>query len=127
MLGPVAFPGSQKGKAMQFEALKGDVKGTDFEVVRNDSGDYFEGVILRDRMGPVRAKLEKHLGAPVRPSPAMLSERVQEVISVFGGIREGQTLYFSSQTNRYVFAMIWPWGDGLRATLRMGQVATPSS
>jgi hypothetical protein len=110
---------------MQFQTLKRDVTQANFETVRRDSEHYFEGVILRDRMGPVWGMLETHLGAPVWPSPAMLSQRVVKVISAFGGIQEGQSLYFSSHTDIHFFAMIWPWGDGLRATLKMGQVRTP--
>jgi hypothetical protein len=46
---------------------------------------------------------------------------VQKVIDDFGGIMAGQTLYFTKQADGVIFAMLWPWQDGIRITLKAGK------
>jgi hypothetical protein len=46
---------------------------------------------------------------------------MQEVINGFGGIMPGQTLYFRSEGSESIFAMLWPWQDGIRTTVKIIQ------
>jgi len=110
---------------MQFDQLRTEVKGIDFDAVRRDDDHYFEGVIVRDGLAGLAVRLERYLGHPIWPSQSMLSEPVREIISPYGGIREGQELYLLSEENASVFAMLWPWGDGVHITLRLGIIPTP--
>lgn len=104
---------------MQFDDLKNEVKGISIGDLRKDSQSYFEAVIAKEELAKLLTKLEKFLGLPVWPSKTKLSTAIQNAIEEFGGIRPGQTLYFSHLDSTTVFAMLWPWGDGTRITLKI--------
>jgi hypothetical protein len=112
---------------MPFDQLRTEVKGIDFDAIRRDEDHYFEGVIVRDRLAGLTLRLERYLGHPVWPSKSMLSEQVRELLSPYGGIREGQGLYLFNEENCSVFAMLWPWGDGVHITLRLGIISRPGT
>ncbi len=107
---------------MEFDNIKADVKKLAIETTRMDNGEYFEAVIGRACLeGMVRA-LEGIFGAPVWPSDNKLSKDTQALIKSVGGLRKGQTLYFLSKEGSSVFAMLWPWQDGERITIKMSKV-----
>jgi len=59
------------------------------------------------------------LGLPAYPSNDRLSPQIEKTIKEFGGVMSGQTLYFWSQGKDTVFAMLWPWEDGYRTTVKI--------
>jgi len=107
---------------MDFETLKSDIKKVTFEAVREDSVDYFEAVLVKKDLAELTSRLNKWFGSPAVPSDKPVPPQAQAVISEFGDIMVGQTLYFWSQGSNAIFAMLWPWGDKDRITLKMGQV-----
>ena len=106
---------------MQFEKFKEQVKTVDFESVRVDAEDYFEAVINGSRMKALTSCLEKLLGKPALPSDNPLPDPAKDIITEFGGIRQGQTFYFLQEDENSIFVMLWPWSDGEHTTLKSGQ------
>lgn len=106
---------------MQFSELKKDVENVHFLELRTDTENYFEAVISNDELKNLTEKLRNFFGPPLigQSQKRALSSNVQETIKDFGGISEGQTLYFCNQDNLVSFAMLWPWSDGRRTTIKM--------
>ena len=76
-------------------------------------------MVVKDELDKLTVRLEKFFGAPVFPSQNRLNLQIRQVIDGFGGIMPGQKLYFWNQGREIVFAMLWPWKDGLRTTLKI--------
>jgi hypothetical protein len=104
---------------MQFEEIKKEVKEIVFDKLRMDCDNQFEAVILKEELAKLIARLEKFFGSPVWPSKNSLSFQIRELIEGFGGVVSGQILYFSKEGSDTIFAMLWPWQDGERTTLKI--------
>ena len=104
---------------MQFSEIKEEVKTLDFEALRTDCDNYFEGVLINGEVSKLCERLQKLLGIPAWPSKNRLSYQIEDAVKAFGGIMPGQTLYFKSGEGGTVFAMLWPWQDGLRTTVKI--------
>jgi hypothetical protein len=105
---------------VEFKTLKADLKGLNFEKLRADEEDYFEAVIVKPLVSSLTEKLDKNFGPAIWPSAGEIPEEAQKAIEDFGGVMPGQTLYFVKQGNTAVFAMLWPWQDGVHITLKSG-------
>lgn len=106
---------------IEFSQLKKEAGDIGLEIVRIDTDDYFEAVIVKNKLTEFIQRLEKIFGAPRWPSEKNLSPQILGVIQNFGGVRDGQTLYFMQAKNYSLFAMLWPWMDGRQITLKLGQ------
>ncbi|MFY9402275.1 MAG: hypothetical protein WAQ07_02550 [Candidatus Omnitrophota bacterium] len=106
---------------MEFNSLKEEVKKIPFESLRTDCDNYFEGVLLKEEILKLNERLKSFFGDPAWPSKNRLAYHAQEAISSFGGIMPGQTLYFKREGSSALFAMLWPWKDGLRTTVKIIQ------
>lgn len=106
---------------MEFKEVREALKGIAFETVRVDSDNYFEAVIVNNNLPGLSNKLDGLFGKAVWPGKNRLTAEAQNTINDFGGIKEGQTLYFWQQDDRCVFAMLWPWQDNYRITLKVAQ------
>lgn len=106
---------------MQFDELRKELKNIVFITVREESDDYFEGVVSKGELAHLSLILGKFFGARVWPSEHKLSEEIENFIGEFGGIMSSQTLYFHKEANETAFAMLWPWSDGTRITLKIGK------
>ena len=106
---------------MDFDAIRKEMKSLSFDVLRTDCDNFFEGVLIKDELKKLNAGLKNFLGEPVYPSKGRLSPLMQEAVAGFGGITPGQTLYYRHLGNDTIFAMLWPWQDGLRTTLKIIQ------
>jgi hypothetical protein len=104
---------------MQFSELKEQIKTVEFETLRFDIDNYFEAVLVRATLEKLNSVLEKTLGLAVWPSKKCLTDEIEKAIASFGGIRGDQMLYFLSDANGIIFAMLWPWGDGNHITLKL--------
>ena len=108
---------------MEFDKIKAEVKKVELDTMRMDSENYFEAVISNARLEGVVRVLEGIFGAPVWPSGKKLSKDTQALIKSVGGLRKGQTLYFLNNGSECLtFAMLWPWQDGERITIKMSKV-----
>jgi hypothetical protein len=106
---------------MNFSQLKTEIKNVAFETVRTDAEDYFEAVITKEKLTELSFTLEKGFGVPAWPSKNRLAAQIQKAIAEFGGIRDGQTLYFGNEDKYSLFAMLWPWQDAEHITLKIAK------
>ncbi len=106
---------------MDFSAIKKDIKSLSFDSLRTDCDNLFEGVVVKKELEKLNARLKNFLGEPVYPSQNRLTQEVQETIGGFGGIKPGQTLYYKNSGNNRILAMLWPWQDGERTTVKIIQ------
>ena len=104
---------------MDFSDICTEVKTVVFESMREDTNDYFEAVVVREHFENLTQRLTASFGMPLWPSDTRLPRRVQTIIQEFGGIRPGQTLYYSSNGGAHIIAMLWPWQDGFHTTLKI--------
>lgn len=104
---------------MQFAELIKEVKCVSFQELRQDSDRFFEAVVIKQELSKLTERLEKFFGIPAWPSNNKISSQVQNVIKDFGGIMPNQTLYFRSDGNDTIFAMLWPWQDKEHITLKI--------
>lgn len=104
---------------MQYSELTQEVKALPFDILRVDTGDYFEAVILEDQLAKLIAVLDKFFGPAAYPLKIKLSLQIEEKIKDFGGIKPGQTLYFINQGAETIIAMLWPWSNGRQTTLKL--------
>lgn len=104
---------------MEFDAVRQDLKSLSFETLRTDCDNFFEGVIIRDQLDKLNLQLKNLLGEPVYPSKNRLAFKVKETVDCLGGIMPGQTLYYKNLGEDGIFAMLWPWKDGQRTTVKI--------
>lgn len=106
---------------MDFSELRKNMKKLNFESLRTDCDNFFEAVIFKQEMDRLSLQLKNLLGEPVYPSKNRLAFKVQETVDGFGGIMPGQTLYYKNLGKDSIFAMLWPWKDGQRTTIKIIQ------
>lgn len=106
---------------MDFSKVRSDMKNLSFESLRTDCDNFFEGVIVQQELEKLNLQLKSLLGEPVYPSKNRLAHKVQQTIDGFGGIMPGQTLYYNDSGTDSVLAMLWPWKDGQRTTVKIIQ------
>ncbi len=102
-----------------FDSLKDEVKKLGLELLRSDTGDYFEAVIIKEDLVELHGKLKIFLGEPARPPENKISSQVRKKINDCGGLMPGQTLYCKDEGGDFIFAMLWPWQDGKRVTVKI--------
>lgn len=104
---------------MEFNQIREEVKKFGFELLRSDTKDYFEAVIIKEELVRLQERLKKFFGEPAWPAKDELSSEIQKKINSFGGIMSGQTLYCKNEGRDSIFAMLWPWQDGERTTVKI--------
>lgn len=106
---------------MDFSSLRRNMKQFNFEDLRTDCDNFFEGVVIRQELEKLNLHLKDFMGEPVFPSKNRLPLKVQETVNGFGGIMPGQTLYYKTAGTDSILAMLWPWKDGQRTTIKIIQ------
>ena len=106
---------------MEFSAIRDNLKTIEIEALRTDCDNYFEAVIVKKEIVKLNNRLKKFFGEPAWPSKNRLNYQAQEAINGYGGIMPGQTLYLKSEGSENIFAMLWPWQDGERTTIKIFQ------
>jgi len=101
---------------MEFDRIKTDIKNVGFDMARIDKDDYLEIVIRKVSLEGLLRVLEGIFG----PSKNRVSKEMETLIKDYGGLRKGQTLFFLNNNGAYLFAMIWPWSDDERITIKVG-------
>ncbi len=92
-----------------------------FESLRTDCDNFFEGVIVGQELEKLNGQLKNLFGEPVYPSKNRLAHKVRQTVDGLGGIMPGQTLYFKDAGADSIIAMLWPWKDGQRTTVKIIQ------
>jgi len=104
---------------MDFDKIRAGVKALKFETLRTDSDDYFEAVVIKEELERLSCSLKKFFGGLAWSSKNEIPAEMQEKINGFGGIMPGQTFYFRNEGSESIFAMLWPWQDGRRTTVKI--------
>ena len=107
---------------MNFSDLAVQIKKSPIKQTRSDDADYLEVVVEVTSLDKFRPILESFLGASLKPAGVNPDPKiVPPLIDTLGGIQSNQTLYYRKDAGVESYAMIWPWGNGQLATLRIGQ------
>jgi hypothetical protein len=106
---------------MDFNLVRKDMKMFSFEALRTDCDNFFEGVIVGQEVEKLNGQLKNLFGEPVYPSKERLAHKVRQTVDGFGGVMPGQTLYFKDLGQDSILAMLWPWKDGQRTTVKIIQ------
>ena len=104
---------------MDFNELRKQVQNLAFGEIRVNTDNCFEAVTTANDMAALTSFMEKFLGQPVFPSAAPLSAAIQTATQRYGGVNDGQILYYLSHGTSVVFAMFWPWADKVHVTLKL--------
>lgn len=107
---------------MEFNKIKAELKSRELDVTRIDNENYFEVVIKKTCLDEIVPMLEGILGPAACSSRNKLSKEIEKLIKNFGGLRKGQTLYCLVKEGVSIFAMLWPWQDGERVTVKVARV-----
>ena len=106
---------------MDFNAIRKDMKMFNFEALRTDCDNFFEAVIIQQELDKLSGQLKSLLGDPVYPSKNKLDHKVRQTVDGLGGLMPGQTLYYKDSGADSILAMLWPWKDGQRTTVKIIQ------
>ena len=106
---------------MTFQELVGKLKQIPCDEVRKESDGYYEFVISSRHLTHLYPIFEDYFGVPFKPSGITPSDKAKDVAKNYGGIQKQQTLYYFHREGLSNCAMIWPWGDRSRATVKIAQ------
>jgi hypothetical protein len=106
---------------MTFEELREQVKKVDMEEKRTDLSSWLEVVVSNQQLEKIHPILERYFGPPFKAAGQSPSKEALRYTASYGGIRRDQTLYYAEREGAPHFAMMWPWGDGLRVTVKIAQ------
>ncbi len=91
------------------------------EETRRESEDYLEMVMYRDSLPDVEGLLLNYFGSAIKPAGREASEEAERLSNAHGGVSKEQTLFHVARDSGSQLAMIWPWADGKRMTVKILQ------
>ncbi len=91
------------------------------EQTRRESEDYLELVMFRDSWNDVLSLFEGYFGPALKRAGESADEEAETITNRHGGIAQDQVLYHAARDNAQHIAMIWPWADGKRMTVKILQ------
>ena len=97
----------------------GKCSGLNIDEKRSIADDYVEIVFLNKEIGAWRKVLTDTLGPEIKPAGVEPTESELDLTKDFGGIRGNQTLFKKAFDDVIVIAILWPWQDGVRTTLKI--------
>ncbi len=106
---------------MDYNEFLKQIKTLEFQELREDRPEYIEFVIATDYMANLTSMLESYYGPAYSPPEKTPSEQAQEYAGPYGGIQEGQTLYYLDCGDFFHCALLWPWGNGKSTTIKLFQ------
>lgn len=104
---------------MTFIELSVALKDTQAQEMRAMEADYVELVVTIDDLAAVEKLLCSCFGAPLKPKDAQPSKEASTLSKPYGGVQSNQTMYYRKEAASVELAMIWPWGNGLQATVKV--------
>ena len=110
---------------MNFGDLTRELKGVPFDEQRKEYEGYFEFVLSSKHLINLYPILEKYFGTPFKPAGVAPSHKAQDYAKNYGGIQKQQTLYYFERAGLSNCAMVWPWNDSSRATVKVAQGRIP--
>ncbi len=105
--------------SISLPALLGDVASLTVEEKRRWTDESVEVVCLLKESSEWDRRLESILGPALKPAGKKPTSDIDRRTAAWGGVRKNQTFYEKSVDGGIVVALIWPWQDGERFTLKM--------
>lgn len=106
---------------MTFQDFLTEIKTLRIEELRAQSEEYFEAVISKTDLNPLHKILTAYFGPPLKPEGQGPSGEANRRAEPYGGIRKDQTMYFRQDGDHSECALLWPWGNGIRITVKISQ------
>ena len=106
---------------MSFDELVQTLRSIPVDEERQCSEGYLEFVLSSRHLTHLYPILERYFGVPFKPPGVAPTREAEDYVRSYGGIMKHQTLYFLQEEGLANCAMIWPWGDGLRVTVKVAQ------
>jgi hypothetical protein len=104
-----------------FTDLLTQVKKEPLAETRQETDDYFEAVVKAENIAGICRALELYFGPAFKPAGQVPTRDQAARVVHLGGIQKNQILYYVERENLSNCAMIWPWNDGTRSTLKIAQ------
>lgn len=95
------------------------IEKTSLLEIRARSEERLECVVETKRLALLGELLEHYFGPPIKRAGEKPSDQDKTLTGELGGILKNQTLYCVSDGGSSSLAMIWPWSDGERATVKI--------
>lgn len=96
-------------------------KKMEHEQTRRESEDYLEMVMFQSTLEDLGMLFEGYFGPAIKRSGEEPEEEAEQLSNRYGGIAKDQTLYHTQSDNVRHLAMVWPWADGKRMTVKIIQ------
>jgi len=106
---------------MTFQNFLAQIQAVRIEESRAHTDEYFEAVISKPGLEPLHKILEAYFGPPLKPEGRSPSMEARRHAKPYGGIRKEQTMYFRQDGEHSECALLWPWGSGVRITIKVSQ------
>ena len=104
-----------------FPGLVAQLKQLPYQEFRKEENGYIEFVLAVKDLLQLYPLLELFFGPPFKPAGIVPSEEAVQRTSYYGGIEKQQTLYYMEEGGLSSCAMIWPWKDDIRVTVKVAQ------
>ncbi len=108
-----------------------DVQVLEPREIRPESGaEFLDVVILRESLEDYETILQGLFGKPAKAfdENCRFPDDLDAGIDLIGGIDKDQCLYLRRfEDDRTLYAVLWPWGDPEKITLKLGRLDEPSS
>ncbi len=97
------------------------VRGISHEETRRESEDYLEMVMFKNTLPDVEGLFLNYFGPALKPAGREACEEAERLSNGHGGVSKEQILFHANRENSNQMAMIWPWADGKRMTVKILQ------
>ena len=96
-------------------------KKIEHEQTRRESEDYLEMVMFLGSMKDLGQLFDGYFGPAMKQSGEEPQAEAEEITNRYGGIAKDQILYHTQRESARQLAMVWPWSDGKRMTVKIIQ------
>ncbi len=96
-------------------------KKIEHEQTRRESEDYLEMVMFRHSLKDLDGLFEGYFGPALKRPGEEPQADAERLTNRYGGIAKDQTLYHARRDSARHLAMVWPWADGKRMTVKIIQ------
>lgn len=109
---------------MELKEIIARYKTLDIYEERFVADNYYE-IVFYTKDTDQWVKLLTELFGPIaKPVGVLPSEEDSKLTQKYGGIRENQTLFKKQVGDTTIAAMLWPWQDEVRTTLKVAFITT---
>lgn len=87
--------------------------------LQETAGNFFGAVLNTSELTVIQDILNTFFGEPLKPENVKATQDVTDLSCQYGGVRDNQILYYKKDGSDTTLAMIWPWGDNQKFTLKI--------